>query len=198
MPAQDPYRRRPSLRLQGFDYSRPGAYFITICTERRLCLLGDVVDTEVRLTDAGWVVQTTWECLPDAFPALALNLFVVMPNHLHGILVVTGEGDASAAIAGPSPAGLISRAVQHYKSVTTAEYAFGAKHYRWPPFAGRLWQRGFYDRIIRGETEWERIRRYIANNPVRWAYDRENPEHDPTLPADDPLSEARRDGGHQR
>ena len=80
---------RHSLRLKDFDYSQTGAYFLTLCTQKRACLFGDVVDGEMRLNDAGRVVEQCWLEIPNHFPRLDLDAFVVMPNHVHGILVIT-------------------------------------------------------------------------------------------------------------
>ncbi len=85
-------RRRRSIRLPGYDYSRAGAYFVTICTRGRECLFGDVVDDRMCLTDAGRIVQETWERLPEHYPHVELDSFVVMPNHVHGIIVIRGVG----------------------------------------------------------------------------------------------------------
>jgi len=81
----DPFHHRRSLRLPGYDYSRAGAYFVTICTQARLCLFGDVVDAEMRLNAAGRMVDRQWRDLPHRFPFVELDEYVVMPNHLHGI-----------------------------------------------------------------------------------------------------------------
>jgi len=89
----DPNRHhRRSIRLSGYDYSQAGAYFITICTQDRACLFGDVVDGEMRLNDAGRVAQQCWRQIPAHFPNVELDEFVVMPNHVHGILVITDVG----------------------------------------------------------------------------------------------------------
>jgi hypothetical protein len=81
---------RRSLRLNGYDYAQAGAYFVTICTQDRACLFGDVADGEMRLNDAGRMVRSVWEALPDRFPRTGLDAFVVMPNHVHRIIVIAG------------------------------------------------------------------------------------------------------------
>ena len=99
MRRSEPMRRRSSLRLRGFDYSSAGAYFVTICVQHRLCLLGDVADETIRLNDAGTMVDRWWQELLGPFPMVELDEYVVMPNHIHGILwiqpVVTSDGSAA-------------------------------------------------------------------------------------------------------
>jgi putative transposase len=185
----DPTRHhRRSIRLKGYDYSRPGAYFITLCTQDRFCLFGEVVDGEMRLNDPGRLVRTEWEMLPRRFPNVELDAFVVMPNHLHGIIVII---DANRVGAGLVPAqndratledGATTRVaptvgdiIGVFKSRITVEYTRGVKTSGWPPFRGNLWQRNYYEHIIRSEESLNRVREYIANNPLQWELDRENP-----------------------
>ena len=187
-------RGRRSIRLKGYDYSQPGAYFVTIVTQDRLCLFGDVVGGTVRLNDAGRLAQAAWERLPCRFPGIDLDAFVVMPNHIHGIIAINGRVGAPPAGA-PDPAGTVgaplvgalpSRAptrgaptvgdvVGAYKSVTTVEYTRGVRALDWPPFRRRLWQRNYYERIVRDDAFLDRVRRYILDNPAQWGSDRENP-----------------------
>lgn len=187
-------RRRHSLRLQSYDYVRAGAYFVTICTQGRVCFLGRVIDGEVLLNDAGRMVANELQQLPARFPHLRLDLFVVMPDHVHAILVLTesptrrGEscirpreeaallrsGDhkdrpyARSVQRGTQP-GSLGRIVQAFKSITTHRYTRGVRHHAWPPFSRRLWQRNYYDHVIRNDTDLAEARRYIENNPLRWA-----------------------------
>ena len=93
---------RRSLRLNGYDYAQAGAYFVTICTQDRACLFGDIVDGEVRLTDAGRMVQVSLAGLPGRFPAMELDAFVIMPNHVHGIIVIRGRGELVFALTIPA------------------------------------------------------------------------------------------------
>jgi putative transposase len=279
----DPERhRRRSMRLKGYDYSQAGAYFVTICTQGRACLFGEVVDGEMRLNDAGRMVVAEWERLPALFPNVVLDAFVVMPNHIHGIVILTDPADDAtdgataigATIGGattgraatggattrvapttagddatpvgaglvpalstmarddaipvgaglvpapstpaqsvpapsvpapstpatpapapstpatpapappvpapptpaPSvPAPTLGDVIGAFKSRVTVEYIRGVKTFGWTPFDRRLWQRNYYEHIIRNEEALNRIRRYIVENPIRWAFDRENP-----------------------
>jgi REP element-mobilizing transposase RayT len=177
-------RLRRSIRLKDFDYSQPGGYVVTICAHGGRCLFGEIADGEMQLSAAGSMVRSAWECLPNRFAFIRLDEFVVMPNHLHGIIVLTGESSRSDELAEGEHkvrpygtlAGTVSRIVQAFKSMTTHEYAIGVNHGRWAPFSGRLWQRSYYEHIIRNEDDLQRVRRYINENPVRWPWDEENPE----------------------
>ena len=180
--------RRRFLRLRDFDYSTEGAYFVTICTRNRECLFGAVVDGEMRLNNMGQVVQTVWGGLSDRFPTIELDAFVVMPNHVHGILVV------GAALAPPkrrkvgaglalSQGGAASSAPTRFASATLGTVVRAFKSIsaisvnRLLSRSGQsLWQRSYYEHVIRGEESLNRIREYISTNPLRWQLDRENSE----------------------
>ena len=92
MPYDPAKHHRRSIRLAQYDYSLMGAYFVTVCVHERCCLFGDVVDADMRLNDAGCLVQTAWDELPGRFPGVELDGFVIMPNHFHGIVVIVGAG----------------------------------------------------------------------------------------------------------
>ncbi|HMM42232.1 MAG TPA: hypothetical protein PKA95_10050 [Thermomicrobiales bacterium] len=178
----DPDRhRRGSMRASWWDYAGCGAYFVTICTHHRLTLFGDVVDGRVYLSPAGTMAAESWAAVPDRFSGIALDAYVVMPNHLHGIVVVrTGRHDEShreqsAVVVSGTSDGSLGRVIQAFKSLTTVAYGRGVREHGWQPFDGRLWQRNYYDHIIRNADELGRVRAYIARNPARWAHDAENP-----------------------
>ena len=163
--------RRRRMRLEGYDYRQAGAYFVTVCTQGRACVFGSVADGAMILNDAGALVQEEWCSLPARFPHVCLDTYVVMPNHIHGIIVVDMGGRAPAS--GVPPLGEI---VGAFKSVTTLKYVRGVKCAGWRPFDGRLWQRGYYEHIIRAEESLGKIREYISNNPQQWLLDSENPQ----------------------
>jgi REP element-mobilizing transposase RayT len=160
------------LRLRGHDYAEPASYYVTLCTEARLCLFGDVQDDNVELSVAGQVVESWWGNLPLRFPMTGLDAFVVMPNHLHGILTI--QADPTVPI--PEDVPNLSRILQWFKSVTTVDYTLGVRDHGWPAFPGELWQPGFYDHIIRNDRDLERIRAYIEGNPAGWTEDEFNME----------------------
>lgn len=208
MPDDRAQRHRRSIRMRGYDYSQPGAYFVTIVTQGRECVFGGIVDGEMHLNPAGQMVGMVWGDLPVRFPFAQIDAFVVMPNHLHGIIVLTGgdvglDGRGESRIrpggvggddglgdhkdrpydvgrdVGGRPRGTLARSlgrvVQGFKSITTHEYIVGVKEQGWTAFPGRLWQRNYYEHVVRGEDDLRRIRQYIADNPQGWALDRENP-----------------------
>ncbi len=109
------------------------------------------------------MVQRAWEQLPDRFPDMALDSYVVMPNHFHGLVVFTQNA--------PQPLGSIIGA---FKSITTHQYIVGVKENGWPAFDKKVWQRNYYEHIVRDEVSLARIREYIVMNPLRWDADREN------------------------
>jgi len=175
---------RRSIRLRGYDYTQPGAYFVTICTRGRECLFGEIVDAKMHSNEVGRMVQSTWEEIPRHYAGAGIDGFVVMPNHFHGIIVLrdhpvvgaTPRGcPVSRQAQGPAPTMLLSDVVKRFKSLTTARFRHAATKSAWPGFCGRLWQRNYYEHIVRDDDEWNRIRRYIGDNPLMWELDRENP-----------------------
>ena len=170
------YGRR-SIRLRGYDYTQVGAYFVTVALRGRLALFGEVVDAEVRLNDAGEMAREVWQTMPQRFPFVEIDTFVVMPDHVHGIVVIRDDGTRAPMKDAPTPDSLVTGATQAaralgdvigaYKSLTAAAYIRGVHTSQWPPFYGRLWQRNFYERIIRDEYEMNELRAYIRDNPFR-------------------------------
>jgi putative transposase len=180
---------RRSIRLRDYDYTQAGAYFVTICTQDRQPVLGEVVHGEMVLSDPGQTVQTIWREMPQHYPGAEVDAFVVMPNHVHGIIILVGATprvgatpcgcpESSGQARGPAPTRPLSLAdvVHRFKSLTTARYRLGVPQDGWQAFPGRLWQRNYYEHIIRDEEELNRIRQYITDNPARWDDDPENPE----------------------
>ena len=169
----DPHKhRRRSIRLAGYDYTQSGAYFITICTQAGECFLGDIVQGAMVTNDAGKMVQSVWDDIPQHYPGVGVDAFVVMPNHMHGIVVLSPTPDQAQ---GHACALSLGNVVHRFKSLTTARYRRGVSQLGWGPFDRRLWQRNYYERVIRNETEMGRIREYIINNPPRWDEDEHNP-----------------------
>jgi len=226
-------QNRRSIRLQGYDYSRAGAYFVTICTQNRECLFGDIVHGEMRLNDAGRVVADEWLKTAEIRTEIELDAWVVMPNHFHGILVIACRGtacrarDNDNATLGTAPttlgtapttlgtapttlgtapttlgtapttlgtapttmgtapttmgtarraptverfggpvSGSVPTIVRAFKSAVTKRI----NELRQSPGA-KLWQRNYWEHIVRNEPELIRIREYIRNNPARWEWD---------------------------
>ena len=180
-----PESHRRSIRLKGYDYTQSGAYFLTVVVQDRLGLFGNVVDQEMRPNEAGEMVRRLWEALPDRFPFIRLDGFAVMPNHMHGILVIdqpVGAPLTGAHRAAPNPkrattrvAPTLGAVVGAYKSMSTRAYIKGVNAGTWPPFRKRLWQRNYYEHVVRNDASLAELRQYILDNPARWAFDRENP-----------------------
>lgn len=158
------YGTRKYTRVPGFDYRMPGPYFITICIQDKLPLLGTVAsDATVRLSPAGAMVSTTWDLAPTVFPGLTLVAFVIMPNHVHAIMTLGDEDIAANPTLGDI--------VRWFKTTTTLAYAQHVATGMWPRFEDRLWQRSSWDHIVRNERDMERIREYIVANPANWFND---------------------------
>ncbi len=196
----DPQRHhRRSIRLPGYDYTRAGAYFVTLVTHDRECLFGEIVGGEMRLNTWGEIAREEWFQTAVVRPYVMLrdDEFVVMPNHIHGIIWIVGDcegnGDddivgaqrrcaptwgrgthAIRPIRGATPTnvipGSLGAIIRAYKSATTKRI----NALRGTPGAS-VWQRNYYEHIIRDEEDLQRIRQYIQDNPARWAMDRENP-----------------------
>ena len=186
----DRAKHRRSIRLNAYDYRQLGAYFITIVTQNRRCLFGDVVDGKMRLNDAGHMVLAVWEGLSSNYPGVETDHFVAMPNHVHGVIVLVGVGPGTSADSGGQPQGVpktgssaaivtrplsLSDVINRFKTLTTHRYALGVNGFGWTRFNHRLWQRNYFEHVIRSEDSLQRIRQYILDNPMRWVFDRENP-----------------------
>jgi len=178
--------QRRSIRLKGYDYSQGGLYFITICTQNRLCFFGEIENGEMILNDVGMMIERQWRKLANRFHYIQLHEFVVMPNHFHGIIEINRRGDpcdrpfhrqsGNSGDHKDRPYGTYSdsvgRVIQAFKSITTHEYIGGVNQYGWPPFSGKLWQRNYYEHIIRNEESCYQISEYIQTNPLKWQDDK--------------------------
>lgn len=188
--------RRHSIRLRGYDYASAGAYFVTVCTKDRACLFGSVVDSKFRPNDAGRIVQDAWNAIPGRCPGARIDTFVVLPNHIHGIVILVGAGlalpdlitvpegaavGAGLALPNPStvPEGAASSAPTPHTLGDIMRVFKSTSAIAVNRHLGRrgnpLWQRNFYERIIRDDTEMVHVREYIKTNPARWDTDTENP-----------------------
>ncbi len=190
MPFDSSQHHRRSIRLKGFNYATEGAYFVTICTQGKEMLL--------EAEPIQRMVQQTWEDLSVRFSDVRLDEFVIMPNHVHGIVWIMGDNRSIVGAAhrgrpdlnhninqihenqplggrarGPAPTVKLFDIVHWFKSMTTARYRHGVYQNGWTPFPGRLWQRNYYERVIRNERELNDVRQYIIDNPKNWENDPE-------------------------
>jgi REP element-mobilizing transposase RayT len=180
--------RRRSIRLKGYDYTSAGAYFVTICVDRGECLLGEIVDGEMELDAWGQIAAELWLWLEDRYPYVTLDAWVIMPNHMHGIIIITddppGRGGSRTAPTPTAPTPTaptpsvkrkpLGRLVGAFKTVSTKNI----NELRFTPGA-RFWQRNYWEHIIRNENSLNCIRQYIETNPVRWAEDQLHPDAPP-------------------
>ena len=168
---------RRSIRLPEYDYSQPGAYHVTICVNHREERLGRINDGEMILNELGRVAYVGWGWLAKTFPIVAVDVFCVMPNHVHAIIRIKSVGECGDGL--PRRGGLqtaptddvvqakpLGRLAGAYKTHTTVEIN---KLLNTP--GDKFWQRNFYERVIRNENEYEAVWHYIENNPFNWMQD---------------------------
>ena len=161
--------RRKSIRLPGYDYSQAGWYFVTICTGDRECRFGYVVDGHIRCTALGRLVKGCWRQIPKHFKNVSLDVFAIMPNHIHGIIVIHDFP------VGTRHALSLQRRYQTLPSVIGSFKSSVSRKMRSLSFDGFRWQRSYNDHVIRHEASFRKIRHYIVNNARKWDLDRDNP-----------------------
>ena len=177
MPPYNPdLHHRRSTRLQQYDYRWVGAYHITICTFQRLCTFGDVLDGRMVLNEVGRTVEEEWTKTPSLRSEVTIDAFVVMPNHLHGVLVFddsnpdAAKGDTIQSTRFVRHKRSIGSVIAGFKSATTKRINIARNSPRQP-----VWQRNYHDQVIRGEPHLDHVRQYIAANPANWTKDEHNP-----------------------
>jgi len=169
--------RKNSNRLQGYNYSQPGAYFATVCACNRQNLFGEVVNDRMELSAAGIFARQCWQEIPQHFPGVALDEFVIMPNHVQGIIIINNDKNGSVGVQHVEPGrlsnfqhvapGSLGAIVRGFKSAVTRWFHANTQ-------IKTVWQRNFYDHVVRDESEMNRIRMYIRQNPINWEHDRQN------------------------
>ncbi|MFH1061832.1 MAG: transposase [Candidatus Omnitrophota bacterium] len=199
--------KRKTTRLKEYNYSLPGYYFVTICTYNRECLFGNIIDNQINLNDSGKMIDERLQTLPEHYDDILIDNYIVMPNHIHAIIIIKepvgaaprgrpglqsnniliennifsngpAQGQSNGQAQGPVPTGKLSLSdiIHRFKSLTTKRYIDGVKNNNWQPFDKHVWQRSFYDHIIRTDTTLKNIRAYIINNPATWDNDEHNPK----------------------
>jgi len=169
---------RQSIRMPEYDYSQAGAYFVTLCTHERVCHFGEIVQAQMRLSLAGQAAQRAWLRLPEFFHRVKLDEFAVMPNHVHAILWIIdkeglhsmqGRNEEDAATPEDwhgTESGSLGAIIQNYKSVVSRKIR-GLSKNRF----GEVWQRNYWERVVRNERELQAFRKYIIDNPAQWELD---------------------------
>ncbi len=197
LPLRKYYRR--SIRLKHYDYSTAGFYFITIVAQNREHLFCEIVEGEMVLNEAGRMIHTLWYEIKDDFPNVYLHSFVIMPNHIHGIIEITNNENISKPVGVPlvrtqnmvngktkitsrapitsnkgQPQGIaptVGNVVGSFKSKTTNTYIKMVKNGTLPPFNKRIWQRNYYEHVVRDDVDYVRLATYIQNNHQKWEED---------------------------
>jgi REP element-mobilizing transposase RayT len=192
---------RRSIRLKGYDYSQAGFYFVTICVQNHRCLFGKIKNGQMVLNPAGQMVEKWCSELSNKFPDIILDKYVIMPNHFHVIIVNTGNGNGNGNnndiknkngniigadlrvcphnhcehknnILGEHVGSPLHAVVQWFKTMTTNAYIRGVKTFGWQRFEKKLWQRNYWEHIIRNDNAYLRIAKYIVDNPEKWWKDK--------------------------
>jgi REP element-mobilizing transposase RayT len=174
-----PHHRR-SIRLAGYDYASEGGYYVTIVTQGRACLFGEVVDGEMRLNDFGRIVHEEWYRTAKLRPNVEIleDEFVVMPNHVHGIVWIEddGRGRGDRPVAPTKPIGPTPKSIGSFVGGFKSSVTKRINALRYTPGAP-IWQRNYYEHIINSEKDYENIVNYIDSNPLQWELDKENDHH---------------------
>ncbi|MBI9076629.1 MAG: hypothetical protein JEZ02_14580 [Desulfatibacillum sp.] len=167
--------RRRSIRLKAYDYSGAGTVFITICSQGKKCLFGHIANREMVLNESGQTVVHWWLQISEHFPFVFLDEFIVMPNHIHGVIHLKSSGRGEPALKAAHPKAFqrvseLGKIVAYFKYQSTKQIN-GARNN--PGI--KVWQRSYFEHVVRNENSLYRIRDYISNNPRQWEFDKENP-----------------------
>lgn len=176
MPNKSPQRQ--SIRLKNYDYAHAGHYYVTICTHNRQCLFGTIKNGKILLNKSGKIIVDIWQSLPKHHP-VELDTFQIMPNHMHSVIQIVGATRGSPAIAtvrskpqtgGSRPAPTLGTIIGLFKSECTKKIRRAMEN----PHIN-VWQRNYYEHVIRNQKSLNKIRQYISTNPSMWSHDRNNP-----------------------
>ncbi|MED7819079.1 MULTISPECIES: transposase [unclassified Francisella] len=179
------FKNRKNLRLKNYDYSSNGAYFVTICVNNRECLFGNIIDGQMCLNDAGLMVDEIYRDLENKFANIQCGKYVIMPNHFHCVIHICNDIKSNVGVnlcvdpkleKGEHAGTPLHKIIQWFKTMTTNAYINGVKTKNWQPFDKRLWQRNYYEHIIRNENSYNEIIKYIQLNPLKWELDELNPK----------------------
>jgi REP element-mobilizing transposase RayT len=182
-------RHRKQIRLVDYDYSQDGAYFATIVTQNHDCLFGSIMNDEMIFNDAGIMIDNVCDEIQEFIPGVELSTYQIMPNHFHAIIFINSELHIGPKIKIQdeensnfeeisnfrieNPVISLPAVIQRFKSLTTRRYIEGVQENNWPRFDRRLWQRNYYEHVIRSERDYEAVAEYIMCNPKNWKKDEE-------------------------
>lgn len=175
--------KRKFNRLTNFDYSVPNYYFVTVCTQDKIECFGNIVDGKISLSEQGLIVSNYWKEIPTHYKGVMLDESIVMPNHLHGIVIIEDVAEATglqSEMAASGPFRLASSEVSRRYNLSTIVGSFkniSSKTIHQAGFTDFCWQKSFYDHVIRQDESLDKIREYIRNNPLKWELDRNNPQN---------------------
>ena len=156
---------RQSMRLKDYDYSQDGYYFVTICVKNKTEYFGEIINGKMILNEYGEIAKKQWLWLAEQYDYVKLDEWIIMLNHLHGILIIENDSDQQMRKIKP-----LSELIGAFKTTSSnLIHQNGLSEFQW--------QRNYYDRIIRNEKELAKIRKYIFENPLKWELDRNNPEN---------------------
>jgi len=159
---------RQSMRLKGFDYASSADYVVTICAHHRKPIFGSVSNGAIVLSPLGEILEEEWQRTAELRRDVVVDEFIIMPNHVHGIVILNTTVEGVRGSPGESgPARTLSAIVRGFKAACTSRARKAKLAVEFP-----IWQAGFYDRIIRDDAELQKFRRYIVNNPIQWELDR--------------------------
>ena len=205
MKSKSNFPRRRAMRLLGYDYTQPGAYFVTICVQHRKCLFGTITDGKMQLNEIGQIVIDCWNHIPQHFPSVELYEYVVMPNHIHGIIawgipkpedphppkIVGARSPRPSQTTGKNVGARSPRPSENNpnrinetpspslgKTIAYFKYQSTKRiNQRYNTPGTRLWQRNYHDHIIRDDPDLQRLREYIQINPMKWELDQLHPDN---------------------
>jgi putative transposase len=175
--------QRRSIRLKDYEYSQEGAYFVTMCTQNHKPLLGEIRNAEMVLNEYGKIAADCWLWLSKQYQHVELDEWILMPNHMHGIIILCRGGSRTAPTENYKPLG---RLIGAFKTISTKQI----NAIRGTP-SNRVWQRNYYEHVIRNETDLDDVRQYIINNPLQWDMDENNPNNQIGKPTCDNIVGAR-------
>lgn len=172
------FKKRKSNRLKEYDYSKTGYYFVTLCTENGKEYFGKIENGKMVLSQYGEIAEKFWKEIPEHYDKVEMDEYVIMPNHIHGILIINNEKEirterCSVPTNTKRPYGLLSKIIKSFKNAVIMEVLRKLDDRNFG------WQRSFYDHVIRNEESLYEIRKYIAQNPLKWELEKNNIENLP-------------------